>query len=76
MSLLTRGAWIEIGYNYDEDNNIVSLLTRGAWIEILCPLKVNIFNKSLLTRGAWIEISMAKGNSNKSTVAPHTRSVD
>ena len=39
MSLLTRGAWIEIVIIDEPHEVFLSLLTRGAWIEIVryCP---------------------------------------
>ena len=37
MSLLSRGAWIEIiAGSGDITNRVESLLSRGAWIEIEC----------------------------------------
>ena len=77
MSLLSRGAWIEISVcrlhmrsqkrrsSHEERGLKSSLwLTSGA------------VPASLLSRGAWIEIDLLTYNLLKSYVAPLTRSVD
>ncbi len=58
VSLLSRGAWIEIMSERNINLMSSSLLSRGAWIEIfrLAFLAVKS-SLSLLSRGAWIEIN-------------------
>ena len=57
MSLLSRGAWIEIQNHLKQKYFLLSLLSRGAWIEIGKIGNINVCSfASLLSRGAWIEI--------------------
>ena len=76
LSLLSRGAWIEIlniGYLSSPKS---SLLSRGAWIEIENYGKAVDMLMSLLSRGAWIEMAILTLIMPQSMVAPLTRSVD
>ena len=59
MSLLSRGAWIEIPAISSKNFLQLSLLSRGAWIEILLTSGQARLSGSLLSRGAWIEIKSA-----------------
>ena len=57
LSLLSRGAWIEMHDEKKLDGAVVSLLSRGAWIEIeTATITSQTSGRSLLSRGAWIEI--------------------
>ena len=77
VSLLSRGAWIEIMSERNINLMSSSLLSRGAWIEIfrLAFLAVKS-SLSLLSRGAWIEIGSGCDCFLQTVVAPLTRSVD
>ena len=76
LSLLSRGAWIEMPPHTLTKQLSASLLSRGAWIEISKPTPTPWAKKSLLSRGAWIEINGLNSKSADLYVAPLTRSVD
>ena len=61
----------------DEEKRLASSLpSRGAWIEIISqPVSVKSL-RSLPSRGAWIEILTGGYQSQRSSVAPLTGSVD